>query len=109
MRARDLAAASGPITLLAPRRRIEPRPPGLARAGRGGGGYGPLVAAGPELLLPEGFQYRVFGRTGEIMSDGYPTPGAHDGMACYADPGGHVRLVRNHEVRSRSGAFGNPS
>lgn len=83
--------------------------PSLARAGKGRGGYGPLVDAGVELKLPEGFQYRVLGRTGEMMSDGYPTPAAHDGMACYADPGGYVRLVRNHEVRSLSGAFGDRS
>jgi uncharacterized protein len=86
-----------------------PARPSLARAGKGRGGYGPLVDAGPELKLPEGFRYRVLGRTGEPMSDGFPTPAAHDGMACYADPGGYVRLVRNHEVRSLSGAFGNPS
>lgn len=78
----------------------------LARAGKGLGGYGPLADAGAELRLPEGFQYAVLGRTGELMSDGTPTPAAHDGMACYRDPDGHARLVRNHEVRSRSGAFG---
>ena len=83
--------------------------PGLARAGKGQGGYGPLVAAGPELELPEGFQYRVFGRTGSLMSDGVPTPGSHDGMAAYPDASGGVRLVRNHEVRSSGGAFGDPS
>jgi secreted PhoX family phosphatase len=83
--------------------------PSLARAGKGMGGYGPLVDAGPELMLPDGFQYHVFGRTGDMMSDGYPTPSAHDGMACYADPSGYARLVRNHEVRSLSGAFGDAS
>ena len=86
-------------------------PPGLekrqlVRAAKGMGGYGSLVDAGPELMLPEGFQYTVFGRTGSLMSDGTATPGAHDGMACYHDPNGYVRLVRNHEVRSRNGAFG---
>src|SRR5919106_2157720 len=29
----------------------------LPRAGRGSGGYGPLVPAGSELALPAGFQY----------------------------------------------------
>ncbi len=33
-------------------------------AGLGEGGYGPLVPAGPELALPEGFSYRVFGIEG---------------------------------------------
>ena len=84
-------------------------PPRLARAGKGRGGYGPLVAAGPELWLPRGFEYRVLGRTGEPMSDGFPTPAAHDGMACFPDPGGYIRLVRNHEVRSLSTAFGDVS
>lgn len=88
---------------------VAPTPLGkqrLVRAARGMGGYGPLVDAGPELMLPEGFQYTVFGRTGDLMSDGVATPPAHDGMACYPDPDGYVRLVRNHEVRSRAGAFG---
>ena len=35
------------------------------------------------LALPEGFKYNVFGRTGTIMSDGKPTPPAHDGMAAF--------------------------
>jgi secreted PhoX family phosphatase len=63
-----------------------------------GGGYGPLAPAGPELALPEGFTYVAFGRTGEPMSDGAPTPAAHDGMAAFAGPGATIRLVRNHEL-----------
>jgi hypothetical protein len=45
-------------------------------------GYGPLrptrdIITGEVLLeLPEGFLYRSFGRTGEVMSDGVPTPGS---------------------------------
>jgi len=79
------------------------------------GGYGPLgptadIVTGEVLLdLPQGFFYRSFGRTGEIMSDGVPTPSSHDGMAAF-DVGnrGLVRLVRNHEIRG-GGAFGDTS
>ena len=34
------------------------------------------------------------------------TPGAHDGMAAFAAPGGRVRLIRNHEIDGDLGAFG---
>ncbi|HUP00096.1 MAG TPA: alkaline phosphatase PhoX [Gemmatimonadota bacterium] len=63
-------------------------------------GYGPLAPAGPELALPEGFRYRVLGVEGSIMSDGTPTPRAHDGMAAFPLPGGNIRLIRNHEDRN---------
>jgi secreted PhoX family phosphatase len=35
------------------------------------------------------------------MSDGFPTPGAHDGMAAFPLPNGNVRLIRNHELGGR--------
>lgn len=57
-------------------------------AGDGEGGYGPLRPAGPELALPAGFTYRMFGVEGTIMSDGDPTPKGHDGMAAFALGGG---------------------
>jgi secreted PhoX family phosphatase len=72
-------------------------------AGAAAAGYGPLVpvkdqATGLELLLlPEGFEYISYGWTGDVMDDGRPTPGAHDGMAAFRLPDGTVRLVRNHE------------
>ena len=65
-------------------------------------GYGELVpvkdqTTGLELLkLPRGFEYLSVGWTGDLMSDGNPTPSNHDGMAAFRD-GGRVRLVRNHE------------
>ena len=37
-----------------------------------------------------------FGWRNDVMSDGTPTPGSHDGMAAFRD-GDLVRLVRNHE------------
>jgi secreted PhoX family phosphatase len=67
-------------------------------------GYGPLVPATdhttglPLLLLPEGFVYLSFGWTGDLLSTGQPTPGAHDGMAAFEGPGHRTRLVRNHEL-----------
>ena len=72
-----------------------------AQAGQSseGQGYGPLIADPGGLLdLPRGFQYRVFSRTGDPMSDGYPVPGAHDGMAAFAGPDDTTILVRNHEL-----------
>lgn len=62
-------------------------------------GYGPLQPDPNGLLdLPPGFKYRAFSRTGDIMSDGNPVPGDHDGMAAFAGPRGTTILVRNHEL-----------
>ena len=81
----------------------------LGRGAPAAGGYGPLEPApGGELLLPAGFGYVAFGRTGEIMSDGRPTPGSHDGMAAFDAGDGRVRLVRNHE-RGAGPAFADPA
>lgn len=91
---------------------IAPSLPGLLACAREGGarlpvgrdgGYGPLVPAGDELALPEGFEYRVFGREGSPMADGHPTPRAHDGMAAFPMPDGSIRLIRNHEDRDPPG------
>jgi secreted PhoX family phosphatase len=77
-------------------------PPAAIR--RPDAGYGPLVPQAAEntgetlLALPEGFRYTAFGRTGDLMTDGRPTPSAHDGMAAF-QVGDELRLVRNHEVR----------
>lgn len=77
---------------------------------KGAVGYGPLAPAaavntGEVLIaLPEGFQYTVFSRAGDPMSDGRVTPPLHDGMAAFAD-GSNIRLVRNHEVGGAA-AFG---
>ncbi|WP_127502407.1 alkaline phosphatase PhoX [Actinoplanes solisilvae] len=61
-------------------------------------GWGPLKKAGKELALPAGFSYRTFGAAGSRMSDGLPTPAAHDGQAVFSEGRGRVRLIRNHEV-----------
>ena len=74
-------------------------------------GYGPLFPTksnntGETLLaLPKGFQYTVIGKTGAIMSDGLPTPRAHDGMAAF-HVNNQLRLVRNHEVNNQTGQAG---
>ena len=67
-----------------------------------GAGYGPLSPVRDQttglalLKLPRGFEYLSFGWTGDRMSDGIATPGAHDGMAAFR-LGDGVHLVRNHE------------
>jgi uncharacterized protein len=77
--------------------------------------YGPLrpvkdQATGLELLmLPQGFEYISYGWTGDTMSDGRPTPSAHDGMAAFHRPDGRIALVRNHEVGTFNGAFTEPA
>jgi hypothetical protein len=71
-----------------------------AQAAPGEGGYGPLAPYGAgHLALPPGFQYKLFGVEGDPMSNGQPTPKAHDGMAAFALPNGNIRLIRNHEDR----------
>ena len=71
---------------------------GPPEAEQGDGGYGRLRNAGPELQLPEGFEYRVLSVEDTVMSDGYIVPGKHDGMCAFPMPNGNIRLIRNHEV-----------
>jgi uncharacterized protein len=79
---------------------LQPRLTKVGNAGLGNGGYGPLNNDQGTLLLPEGFQLRVFGAIGDPMSDGNPTPIALDGMAAFPASNHLVRLVRNHEDRN---------
>jgi len=73
--------------------------------------YGPLspvndeVTGLPLLQLPQGFKYWSFGWTGDVMSDGRPTPGMHDGMAVVAADANKMVLVRNHEQGGTTGSF----
>ena len=70
-------------------------------------GYGPLQPDPSGVIdLPEGFTYRIVSRTGETMDDGLLVPGAHDGMAAFAGPGGTTLLVRNHELLADDEAGG---
>ena len=57
------------------------------------------------LSLPEGFHYRVFGKTGAEMSDKSLTPRGHDGMAAF-EYKGQIRLIRNHEINNGIGRAG---
>ena len=60
----------------------------------------------PLLQLPEGFSYRSFGWTGDLMEGGVPTPDRHDGMAAFAGSSpDEVFLIRNHE-RGMTGLIG---
>jgi uncharacterized protein len=52
----------------------------------------------PLLRLPEGFRYRSFSWTGDLMADGTKTPSLHDGMAVIRADGDILTLCRNHEV-----------
>lgn len=74
-----------------------------------GSPYGPIAPVAdlstglPLLQLPAGFSYKSYGWRGDIMSDGRPCPGDHDGMGVIVTRalGGsteHV-LVRNHEIK----------
>lgn len=47
-----------------------------------------LATGLPLLRLPEGFNYRSFGWTGDPMADRQPCPGSADGMAVLASPRG---------------------
>ncbi len=80
-----------------------------------------LATGLPLLLLPPGFQYRTFGWTGDMMDDGQPVPGSHDGMgvvfprrAGWGAFGGlfddfidriPMVLIRNHERRELGTPF----
>lgn len=49
------------------------------------------------LDLPDGFEYRIISRMGDVMSDGFRVPGRPDGMGAFEGAEGRVIVVRNHE------------
>lgn len=62
-------------------------------------GYGELVADPAGLLdLPAGFEYRVFSREGDALTDGQTVPSGHDGMGAFSAGVFGTWLVRNHEL-----------
>jgi uncharacterized protein len=85
--------------------------PSPAPGNRGGrAGYGPVSPKRDQngdriLALPDGFRYVTFSKTSEPMSDGTPTPRAHDGMAAFSYSRGKTLLIRNHEVRTAPGTL----
>lgn len=50
------------------------------------------------LDLPDGYHYTTVSRAGDVMSDGFRVPHAHDGMAAFAGDDGRIILVCNHEI-----------
>ncbi len=54
------------------------------------------------LDLPAGFTYTIISQRGDLMSDGLPVPGAHDGMAAFDGENGRMILVCNHELSAGS-------
>lgn len=76
------------------------------------GPYGPirpvadLATSLPLLQLPEGFEYLSYSWSGDLMTNGQPTPELHDGMGVIAAERRAAEtdllLVRNHERRFAS-------
>ena len=76
--------------------------------------YGPTAPVNdrttglPLIELPVGFSYASYGWTGDVMSDGLPTPGQHDGMGVVVQRrigvGNEIVLVRNHEQSTSTNA-----
>ncbi len=60
-----------------------------------------LTTGLPLIELPPGFSYKSYGWRGDLMSDGLPTPAAHDGMGVVRERrvgrSTEIVLVRNHE------------
>jgi uncharacterized protein len=111
---KSAAAGAGGLALAGPLQAFAAQAVGASpadRRHRGRGTYGPIApvadnTTGVEILaLPAGFQYWSIGDVGSPMDDGIATPAAHDGMAAFRW-GRKIRLVRNHEVRGASPAFG---
>jgi len=85
------------------------------------GPYGPIAPVNdlstglPLLQLPAGFSYKSYGWSGDAMSNGKPTPRAHDGMAVVQSRrvgrSTELVLIRNHEVSTGPDAsyFGAPA
>lgn len=103
------AAFGGPMTALA--KRLEYRD-GTACGSADASSlvdspYGPVAPVNdlttglPLIELPVGFRYASTGWRGDLMADGLPTPGAHDGMGVVVQRrigvGNEIVLVRNHE------------
>ena len=112
---RGLAATAGTMALAGPFRGMLARSALADPVISNDAGYGPLVPV-PDmrdgvvrLHLPDGFHYRSFSYTGEVMNDGVTVPGRHDGMAAFPAGSGRYRLVRNHEINGPGTAFGDPS
>ena len=75
-------------------------------------GYGQLIKDKNKILdLPKGFSYKIIGKTGDQMSDGFFLPDKPDGMATFpSSKANEMILVRNHEINpgtpAKDGPFG---
>ena len=68
-----------------------------------GASLGDLVTDPEGILnLPPGFSYQVLQRAGDRMTDGFTTPEAPDGMACFPGDDETWVVMRNHEVHEGS-------
>ena len=68
-----------------------------------GESLGDLVADPEGILnLPPGFSYQVLQRAGDRMTDGFTTPEAPDGMACFPGDDETWVVMRNHEIHEGS-------
>jgi secreted PhoX family phosphatase len=108
------AAFGGPLAAMAQR----PEFRGECRPGEASpmvaSPYGPTFPTNDEttglplIELPVGFRYASTGWTGDLMTDGLPTPAAHDGMGVVVQRrigvGSEMVLVRNHELSTSSNA-----
>lgn len=72
--------------------------------------YGPLLDDPQGIFnLPKGFSYKIISRSGELLDDGFLSPGRNDAMAAFPAKGGKVWVIRNHEISSdnpENGPFG---
>ena len=68
-----------------------------------GASLGDLVTDPEGILnLPPGFSYQVLQRAGDRMTDGFTTPEAPDGMACFPGDDETWVVMRNHEIHEGS-------
>jgi secreted PhoX family phosphatase len=67
-----------------------------------------LTTGLPLIELPPGFSYKSTGWRNDVMSDGLPTPAAHDGMGIVRERrvgrSTEIVLVRNHEQSTSTNA-----
>lgn len=68
-----------------------------------------LTTGLPLVKLPAGFEYYSLAWAGDMLGDGYPSPGACDGMGVVAQHSGIVTLIRNHELKGTPGPIGDAS
>lgn len=106
------AAFGGPIAALATRHAEASQCQAASASVLIDSPYGPtapvndLTTGLPLIELPPGFSYKSHGWRGDPMSDGLPTPAAHDGMGIVRERrigrSTEIVLVRNHEQSTGS-------